>query len=90
MDFAIAILCNLDKPVISNQNAASWGYFNCKLNSWNTEILGQAGFPVHLLPEIRSTSLFAGRLVDSWHDIPKGTPIGEYIINLFDVTNRIF
>lgn len=75
-DFAIAMLCNLDKPVMSNQNAASWGYFNCKANSWNMDILQEAGFPVHLLPEIRESSQTAGTLVDSWHGIPKGTPIG--------------
>ncbi|XP_030754440.1 sedoheptulokinase-like isoform X2 [Sitophilus oryzae] len=75
-DFAIAILCNLDKPVMANQNAASWGYFDCKTNSWNTELLKGSGFPVDLLPDIRDTSQLAGRLVDSWHGIPKGTPIG--------------
>ncbi|CAG9761181.1 unnamed protein product [Ceutorhynchus assimilis] len=75
-DFAVAILCDLDKPVISNQNAASWGYFNAKLNSWNTGILEKVSFPVELLPEIRNSCKFAGHLVDIWHGIPKGTPIG--------------
>ncbi|KAH1009373.1 hypothetical protein HUJ04_001734 [Dendroctonus ponderosae] len=75
-DFAIAILCDLDKPVMSNQNAASWGYFNCKLNAWNSDILEKAEFPVQMLPEIRDSRQTAGNLVDSWHGIPKGTPIG--------------
>ncbi|KAL1498093.1 hypothetical protein ABEB36_008947 [Hypothenemus hampei] len=75
-DFVIAILCDLAKPVMSNQNAASWGYFNCKLNTWNTELLEQSGFPINILPEIRDSNQVAGHLIDSWHGIPKGTPIG--------------
>jgi len=63
------------------QNAASWGYFDCKRNKWNTEILEQAGFPVSILPEIKESSEIAGYLVDSWHGIPKGTPIGEFCNN---------
>ncbi|XP_050304549.1 sedoheptulokinase-like isoform X2 [Anthonomus grandis grandis] len=75
-DFAVAMLCDLDKPVMCNQNAGSWGYFNCKLNKWNTDILAKNGFPVDLLPEIKNSNEIAGYLVDSWHGIPKGTPIG--------------
>ncbi|XP_066253259.1 sedoheptulokinase-like isoform X1 [Euwallacea similis] len=75
-DFLIAMLCDLEKPVMCNQNAASWGYFDCKSNSWNVDILEKAGFPVYILPEIRDSSQIAGHLVDSWHGIPKGTPIG--------------
>ncbi|KAF7272156.1 sedoheptulokinase-like isoform X2 [Rhynchophorus ferrugineus] len=75
-DFAVSILCNLSKPVMSNQCAASWGYFNCKTNSWNTELLEKAGFPVDFLPVIKDSSQIAGHLVECWHGIPKGTPIG--------------
>lgn len=71
------MLCNLDKPVISDQNAAGWGYFNCVTKSWNTDILKNADFPVHLLPDIRQTGTIVGNLADNWHSLPKGTPIGN-------------
>ena len=31
------MLCGLDSPVTSIQNAASWGYFNTVDKTWNTE-----------------------------------------------------
>jgi sedoheptulokinase len=37
-DILVTALCDLDKPVMSSQNAASWGYFNTMSNSWNTEM----------------------------------------------------
>ena len=37
MDFVVAALCDLDAPVMSVQNAASWGYFDTIQNAWNTE-----------------------------------------------------
>ena len=36
-DFVVAMLCGLDSPVTSIQNAASWGYFNTVDKTWNTE-----------------------------------------------------
>ena len=36
-DFLVAMLCGLDKPVMSVQNAASWGYFNTTSRTWNKE-----------------------------------------------------
>lgn len=35
MDFLVAGLCGLDKPITSVQLAASWGYFNTREMSWN-------------------------------------------------------
>jgi len=35
MDYLVAGLCGLDKPVTSVQLAASWGYFNTRERSWN-------------------------------------------------------
>lgn len=61
---------------MSDQNAASWGYFDCVNHRWNEEILKTAGFPVSLLPEIKTSGDVAGYLADNWHSIPKGTPIG--------------
>ncbi|NXR98262.1 SHPK Sedoheptulokinase, partial [Oxylabes madagascariensis] len=37
-DYVVAMLCDLQKPLMSVQNAASWGYFNCRNKSWNTDI----------------------------------------------------
>ena len=36
-DYVVSMLCNCD-PVMSVQNAASWGYFDCETNSWNTDM----------------------------------------------------
>nr|CAI5842589.1 unnamed protein product [Callosobruchus analis] len=75
-DFAVAMLCNMDQPVMSYQNAASWGYFNCATNQWNKELLQEADFPVNLLPEVGESGAVAGNLAGDWHSIPKGTPVG--------------
>ena len=37
MDFVVAALCDLKCPVMSVQNAASWGYFDTSKNEWNKE-----------------------------------------------------
>lgn len=79
-DFVVAMLCNLKKPVMSVQNAASWGYFDCGDIKWNIEILKKAGFPVHLLPDVALPGSVAGNLTDNFHTIPKGTPIGNIIL----------
>lgn len=75
-DFVVAMLCNLQKPVMSIQNAASWGYFNCQSATWNFNVLRSAGFPVDLLPTVIKPREIVGQLVEDWHTIPKGTPIG--------------
>ena len=38
--------------------------------------LNTAGFPVHLLPKIVSPPAVAGPLIESWHGIPAGIPVG--------------
>jgi sedoheptulokinase len=38
MDFVVAAVCDLEKPVTSDQLAASFGYFNIHTCSWNTEM----------------------------------------------------
>lgn len=73
------MLCNLGKPVMSVQNAAAWGYFDCKLEEWNLDVLKDGGFPVEFLPEIANNGSVAGYLADDWHTIPKGTPIGNRV-----------
>ncbi|XP_050348157.1 sedoheptulokinase-like [Nymphalis io] len=75
-DFIVAMLCNLDYPITSNQNAASWGYFNTEKNEWNLDILNSIDFPINLLPKIIKSGAIAGTLSSSWNGIPEGTPIG--------------
>ncbi|XP_040543306.1 sedoheptulokinase isoform X1 [Gallus gallus] len=75
-DYVVAMLCDLKKPLMSVQNAASWGYFNSRNKSWNTDILKKSGFPVHLLPEVGDPGSIAGRTICAWHGIPKGTKVG--------------
>lgn len=38
MDLFVSALCGTDRPVMSNQNAASWGYFDCQSATWNKEM----------------------------------------------------
>lgn len=75
-DYVVAMLCDLPRPLMSDQNAASWGYFNTQRQSWNMEILRTSGFPVHLLPDIAEPASAAGRTARAWFGIPKGTQVG--------------
>lgn len=75
-DFVVTMLCDLETPVMSDQNAASWGYFNTETNEWNMDILKSINFPVNLLPKILKSGEFAGKLSSSWNGIPEGTPVG--------------
>lgn len=76
-DFAVAMLCNLDHPIMSVQNAAGWGYFNTCLAEWNSDVLQGAGFPTHLLPHVVKSGAIAGTLDRPWYGIPSGTPVGN-------------
>lgn len=73
----MAMLCNLDHPVMSVQNAAGWGYFNTSVAEWNSDILQGAGFPTHLLPHVVKSGALAGTLNQPWYGIPSGTPVGN-------------
>ncbi|XP_008853836.1 sedoheptulokinase isoform X6 [Nannospalax galili] len=75
-DYVVAMLCGLPRPLMSDQNAASWGYFNTQSQSWNLEILRVAGFPVYLLPDIAEPGSVVGRTSHSWFEVPKGTQVG--------------
>ncbi|XP_045382037.1 sedoheptulokinase [Lemur catta] len=75
-DYVVAMLCGLPRPLMSDQNAASWGYFNTQSQSWNSEILKGSGFPIHLLPDIAEPGSVAGRTSHVWLEIPKGTLVG--------------
>ena len=37
-DMVVAMLCGLDKPVMSVHNAASWGYFDTVSKTWNKDL----------------------------------------------------
>ncbi|XP_045523083.1 sedoheptulokinase-like [Pieris brassicae] len=75
-DFVVAMLCDLDTPITSDQNAASWGYFNTEKHEWNIDILKGLNFPVNLLPKIKKSGEIVGCLNSSWNGIPEGTPVG--------------
>ncbi|XP_015994334.2 sedoheptulokinase [Rousettus aegyptiacus] len=75
-DYVVAMLCGLPRPLMSDQNAASWGYFNTRSQTWNLEILRASGFPIHLLPDIAEPASVAGRTSHAWFEIPKGTQVG--------------
>lgn len=36
-DLVVAMISGLQKPVMSAQNAAGWGYFDTETRTWNTE-----------------------------------------------------
>lgn len=71
------MLCGLESPVMSEQNAASWGYYDCVSSQWNSALLAEGGFPVHLLPLVVPAGGVAGTLHQAWLGIPEGTPVGE-------------
>ncbi|XP_020031998.2 sedoheptulokinase [Castor canadensis] len=75
-DYVVAMLCGLERPLMSDQNAASWGYFNTQNQTWNLEILKVSGFPVHLLPDIAEPGSVAGITSHGWFEIPKGAQVG--------------
>ncbi|KAJ0174524.1 hypothetical protein K1T71_009632 [Dendrolimus kikuchii] len=75
-DFVVTMLCDLETAIMSDQNAASWGYFNTESNEWNIDILKSINFPINLLPKVMKSGEFAGMLSSSWNGIPEGTPVG--------------
>ena len=87
------MLCGLDVPVMSVQNAAGWGYFSCQQKEWNLEILSKAGFPTKFLPKVVMGGDFAGKIVSSaWHSIPEGTPVaasmGDFQCSVLSSINK--
>lgn len=74
-DFLVCMLCGLEKPVMSVQNAASWGYLNTETKEWNTELLQDAGLPLEFLPKVVDSGKEAGKLKVHWYGIPAGTPV---------------
>ncbi|XP_074046632.1 sedoheptulokinase [Macrotis lagotis] len=75
-DYVVAMLCGLQRPLMSDHNAASWGYFNAESRSWNSHILEESGFPTHMLPDIAEAGTIAGTTSHEWFGIPQGTRVG--------------
>ncbi|KAJ7997085.1 hypothetical protein DPEC_G00225260 [Dallia pectoralis] len=81
-DYVVSMLCGLERCAMTVQNAASWGYFNTATNQWNIDILTDAGFPVHLLPECVPSGCIAGQTCCEWHGVPANTPVGAALGDL--------
>jgi len=75
MDFIVAMILDSDSHVMTDQNAASFGYFDPLSMEWNRDVLEEAGFPTHLLPQVIPSTESAGSLSRDWFDIPAGTPV---------------
>uniref|UniRef100_A0A8C4STC3 Sedoheptulokinase n=1 Tax=Erpetoichthys calabaricus TaxID=27687 RepID=A0A8C4STC3_ERPCA len=75
-DYVVAMLCNQERPLMSVQNAASWGYFNTQKRKWNLEILRDSDFPVYLLPEVVESGSIAGKTRREWHGVPVEVDVG--------------
>lgn len=78
-DLIVTVFGNRKKPLMSTQNAASWGYFDVNECSWNRDILNRANFPVHLLPTVVQPGTNFGTLHDTIYCIRKGAIIGRKI-----------
>lgn len=77
-DFVVSMLCNLDRPQTSPQNAASWGYFDAENNRFEENLLREADFPIGMLPQVRPDNGVAGTLKRPWHGIPSGVIVGKW------------
>ncbi|XP_074153843.1 sedoheptulokinase isoform X2 [Sminthopsis crassicaudata] len=75
-DYVVAMLCGLQRPLMSEHNAASWGYFNTERRSWNARVLEESGFPTHLLPDVAEAGAIAGTTTHEWFGVPQGTKVG--------------
>ncbi|KAM4795442.1 sedoheptulokinase [Rhinophrynus dorsalis] len=75
-DYVVSMLCELQAPQMSVQNAASWGYFNTRTKTWNVDILRESGFPISLLPNIANAGCVAGKMPYEWCGVPQGTEVG--------------
>ncbi|CAG9861992.1 unnamed protein product [Phyllotreta striolata] len=74
--FVVAMLTDQVHPYTSEQNAASWGYFNCRTSAWNLKLLEKYGLPVDMLPKVKPAGEIVGVLKERWHGLPDGIPIG--------------
>lgn len=87
MDFVVAAVCDLDRPVTSDQLAASMGYFDVESGTWNEDVLQSSGFPFSMLPEVRPAGQVAGHLLQGFEHVPAGTPV---LVGMGDVQAGVF
>ncbi|XP_046564616.1 sedoheptulokinase-like [Haliotis rubra] len=80
VDYVVAGLCNNKTSITSELLAYSFGYFNTKSVSWNTDILAEAGFPVHMLPSLVPSGTVVGHLPRPWGHIQEGVPV--YVVTM--------
>ncbi|KAG9339773.1 hypothetical protein JZ751_022439 [Albula glossodonta] len=88
-DYVVAMLCGLDKCLMSTQNAASWGYFNTHSHQWNldmAELLRVAWDPcTHPLLNISTSAQLSFAMPDSFQ--PPKTPASSSPISYFPYFN---
>jgi len=82
MDLIVSMILDLDEPVMTDQNAGSFGYFDPLGMVWNRQVLQEAGFPTHFLPQVVASTESAGSLPRDWFDIPAGTPVSAALGDL--------
>ncbi|XP_067664690.1 sedoheptulokinase-like [Haliotis asinina] len=75
VDYVVAGLCNNKTSITSELLAYNFGYFNTRSLSWNTDILAQAGFPIHMLPSLVPSGTVVGHLSRPWGQIQEGVPV---------------
>ncbi|XP_071092794.1 sedoheptulokinase-like [Haliotis cracherodii] len=75
IEYLIAGLCERGTATTSELLAYSFGYFDAKSASWNSDILEEAGFPVHMLPSLVPSGTVVGHLPRPWGHIQDGVPV---------------
>ncbi|CAL1543212.1 unnamed protein product [Lymnaea stagnalis] len=89
MDFLVAILCDIDHPVTSDQLAASLGYFDETTLGWSSVLQDVDEFPLHLLPKVVAAGTQVGEVCASLNGWPAGVPVfvgmGDVQCAMYDV-----
>ncbi|CAK8677926.1 unnamed protein product [Clavelina lepadiformis] len=68
-DYVVSRLCHLAEPIMSTQNAASWGYFDSHAKTWDRKVMELANFPMHFLPKVITPCTTIGQLKNCLHGI---------------------
>ncbi|XP_059143763.1 sedoheptulokinase-like isoform X2 [Physella acuta] len=75
MDLLVSVLCGLERPVTSDQLAASLGYYDESTQGWSSALSESSEFPCHLLPKIVPSGTPVGRVSSSHDDWPVDVPV---------------
>lgn len=76
MDWIVWIVGSISKPAVSDQLAASFGFYDLTQNDWNHELFKQIPqFPTSMLPRVHPSGSIVATLSDNWMGIAKGTPV---------------